>query len=156
MDEHQKRAFDFVVSLCDFYGDYHAKKEREAYVVAILYLGATAAFLTHKWSGGERLLFGGIIGATVLAVVLVAFQLYSRWFAAGIVAASTTVASRWLADAPLREHYRPAPLGPAEWPDAVVRAFREHRTVPPLLALIGVPALLLLWGAAIVVLEVCP
>jgi hypothetical protein len=155
MDEHQKRAFDFVVSLRDFYGDYHAKKEREAYVVAILYLGATAAFLTQKWPGREKLLFAGVIGATVLAVVLVAFQLYSRWFAARIVAASTTVASRWLADAPILEHYRPARLGPAEWPDAVVRAFREHGTVPPLLALIGVPALLFLWGAAIVISEVC-
>jgi hypothetical protein len=153
MTEDQRRAFDFVVSLRDFYGDYHAKKEREAYIVAVLYLGATAAFVAHDGPGRGKLLLAGIIGATLLAVALVTFQLHSRWFAARVVTACTTVATRWLTTVP--EHYHPARLGPAEWPDAVVRAFHETGTLPPLLALVGVPALLFLWGVAIVVWKVC-
>ncbi len=101
MTEEQKRAFDFVVSLRDFYGDYHAKKEREAYIVAVLYLGATAAFLGKKWPEQVKpLLLVGIAVATFVTVVLVAFQLYNRWFAARMMAACTTVASRWLVIAP--------------------------------------------------------
>jgi hypothetical protein len=29
VDDHQQRAFDFIVTLRDFYGDYRAKQERE-------------------------------------------------------------------------------------------------------------------------------
>jgi uncharacterized BrkB/YihY/UPF0761 family membrane protein len=156
MTEDQERAFHFVVSLRDFYGDYHAKKEREAYAVAVLYLAATAAFLAQNSPDREKLLLGGVIAATLVTVVLVIFQLYNRWFAARMIAACTTVASRWLTAAPIPEHYQPARLGPSEWPDAVVRAFHGLGTLPPLLALVVVPALLFLWGVAVVIWKVCP
>ncbi len=116
MDEQQGRAFDFVVSLRDFYGDYHAKKEREAYVTAVLYLGATVAFITQPESRQWTLLRTGIIGVTFLALVLVAFQLYHRWFAARMVAACTTTACRWLAETPIREQYRSGRLKGRIWP----------------------------------------
>lgn len=78
MDDDQERAFEFVVSLRDFYGDYHAKKEREAYATGILYLGVTAAFLVRPPAQHQGLLLLGLVGATVLALALVGFQLYHR------------------------------------------------------------------------------
>ncbi len=150
MTEEQERAFDFVVSLRDFYGSYHASKEHEAYAIAALYLGATAAFLTQK--PPAPLLVAGIIGATLLTVVLVAFQLYNRWIAGRLVAASTTVASRWLQEAPPPEEYQHTRLRGTLWPAAVVRGYDAQRAAPAFVAFIAIPTLLLLWGA----LVICP
>src|SRR5262249_52791800 len=51
--DEQKRAFDFVVGLRDFYGQYHDRKEQIAYTVVILHLGAAAILMSHpfwmKW-----------------------------------------------------------------------------------------------------------
>jgi hypothetical protein len=111
---------------------YHANKEREAYVTAALYLGATVAVLlakdvdpTHR-----RLLWWGIVGASFLA-------------------ACKTVSTRWLTFAPTAEEYRPAPLRDAQYPDAVVQQFRVERATTPRWASIVVMAALLVWAVAV-------
>ncbi len=151
MDPEQERAFDFVVSLRDVYIRYHADKEREAYATAALYLAATAAGLART-DPLTPIIRAGLGGATVLAVVLVAFQLYYRWFAARIVAASTTVASQWLRNAPDPADYQPTPLHGTLWPAAVVHGFHAQHPLGPWAALMVIPAVLLLWGA----LVICP
>lgn len=158
MDEDQRRAFDFVGALRTSYLDYHAKKEREAYVAAALYLGATVGVLTRSWTGPDRLLLlWGIAGATLVTVGLVFFQLYNRRFAARIVAACTTVTSRWLTTAPQAVDYSPTRRGPAEWPNAVAEAFDNYDPCRLRSLMIGLPALLLLWGAAVFIrVLACP
>jgi hypothetical protein len=87
------------VSLRDFYGNYGSKKEREAYAAAVLYLGATVAALVHIPST-HGIFLVGLALATALAVSFVSWQLRNRHIAARMVAASTTVASRWLGTPP--------------------------------------------------------
>jgi len=130
---------------------YHANKEREAYVTAALYLGATVAVLLAKEVDPthRRLLWWGIVGASFLALFLVGFQLRHRWIAARLVAACKTVSTRWLTFAPTAEEYRPVPLRDAQYPDAVVRQFRVEPARTPRWASIVVMVALLVWAVAV-------
>jgi len=149
MDDDQKRAFDFVVSLRDFYGDYQHKKEREAYVTTAAYLAATGAAF-WKWSDGQHgILPVAVLAVTILVAVLVWWQLGNRRFGARMVAASTTVASRWLAASPPRPEYNATRLGEVFYPDAVVRAFNDACACPTLVLQIVVPIAILVWGGVI-------
>jgi hypothetical protein len=124
MNDEQKRAFDFVLKLFTSYDDYNQQKEREAYVTAALYLGATVAVLTRDDLGRSRtLLLAGLGAATVVTASLVAWQLFNRHFAARMFGACTTVASR---------------------------EFHNNRPTSTLVMAILVPLLLLAWGIAVV------
>jgi hypothetical protein len=151
-DEH-KQALAFVLSTRDYYDRYHADKEREAYFIAIAYLGATAALLAANPS---PLVLVGIIGATVLAVVLVAFQLYNRWVASRMGAACAAVAADWLAQAPPAADYGPVLYKRTRIPSAVKREVREQAGAPALVALVLIPAVLFAWGVLTIACRLPP
>jgi hypothetical protein len=67
MDDGQKRAFDFVQSLRASHRDYNHKKEREAYVITVLYLAATAVTLiSNGWDLPSVILLLALVAATLL------------------------------------------------------------------------------------------
>jgi hypothetical protein len=149
VNSEQQRAFDFVSSLRDYFGRYHADKEREAYFIALAYLGATAAFLTRD---PAPIFLVGISLATLVAGVLVIFQLCNRWLAARMVATCTTIAARWLREPPGRHEYRPTRLGRRGYsvPAAVVQELQHHPVKSAFAAAIFVPLFLLLWGLLVI------
>ena len=140
------------------FASYHANKEREAYVTATLFLSASVAYLARAGSLSQHqgLLLLGLTGATVLGVLLVAFQLYYRWIAARMVGACTIVASQWLAVPPTPAEYRPLRVGGFAAPDAVVQQFRRQRVTQAVLAFILIPGLLLLWGGLVILCDLAP
>jgi hypothetical protein len=151
MDDGQKRAFDFVQSLLASYGDYDHKKEREAYVIAVLYFGATAAALiSNGWDLPRDLLLLALVAATLLTATLVFSQLYNRRFAARMAMACTTVASRWLTENPPPAEYRATCMNEVFWPDSVVQEFRRVRSRESLLLMIAIPLVILAWGGVLV------
>jgi hypothetical protein len=149
MNDEQKRAFDFVQSLLSSYGDH--KKEREAYVIAVLYLGATAAALiSNGWDLPRDLLLLALVAATLLTAALVFWQLANRRFAARMVAACTTVTSRWLTENPPPSEYRATCMNEVFWPDAVVQELRRVRSRETLILMIVIPLVILAWGGVVV------
>jgi len=147
VNEEQKRAFEFVQFLLASYDDYDHKKEREAYVIAVLYLGATASVLINNgWDLPPGLLLLALGTATLLAAVLVFWQLRNRRFAGRMVAACTTVATRWLTENPPSAEYRATCMHHILWPDAVVREFQRVRSTETSIAMIAVPLVILAWG----------
>jgi hypothetical protein len=150
MNDEQKRAFDFVQSLLATYRDLNHKKEREAYVVAVLYLGATAAALiSNGWDLPRDLLLLALAAATLLTAALVFWQLSNSRFAARMVAACTTVASRWLTENPPPSEYRSTCLNEVFWPDAVVQELRRVRSGEALIMMIVIPLVILAWGGVV-------
>jgi hypothetical protein len=150
MDDEQKRAFDYVQSLNRAYEEYNHKKEREAYVIVVLYLGATAvALINNGWDLPIGLLLLALIIGTLLTAALVFWQLHNRRFAARIVAACTTVATRWLTENPTLADYRATSMQDILWPDAVVREFRRVRSTETLIFMIALPLVILAWGGAV-------
>jgi hypothetical protein len=151
MDEEQQRAFDFVRFLLASYEDFKQKKEREAYVIAILFVGATAsALINNGWDLPMGLLLLALIIGTLLTTVLVFWQLRNGRFAARMVAACTTVASQWLTENLTPADYRAASMNDILWPDAVVREFRRVRSTETLILMIALPLVILAWGGAVV------
>jgi hypothetical protein len=151
VNDEQKRAFDYVQSLNRTYEEYNHRKEREAYVIVVLYLGATAAALINNgWDLPIGPLLLTLIIGTVLTTVLVFLQLHNRRFAARMVAACTSVASQWLAENPTPADYRATSLQDILWPDAVVREFRRARSTETLVLLLALPLVMLAWGGAVV------
>jgi len=151
MNDEQKRAFDFVQSLLVSYEDCNHKKEREAYVIAVLYLGATAAVLiSNGWDLPRELLLVALLAATLLTAALVFRRLRNRRFAARMVAACTTVASRWLTENPPPAEYRATCMNEIFWPDAVVQEFRRVRSLETLILMIAIPLVILAWGGVVV------
>jgi hypothetical protein len=151
VNDEQKRAFDFVQSLLASYGDHNHKKEREAYVIAVLYLGATAAALiSNGWDLPRDLLLLALVAATLLTAALVFWQLSKRRFAARMVAACTTVASRWLTENPPPSEYSATCMNEVFWPDAVVQELRRVRSRETLILMIAIPLVILAWGGVVV------
>jgi hypothetical protein len=154
MSEDQERAFSFVGSLLEFYGDYRTKKEREAYVIGVLFLGATGAVLLH-WQDDLRgpLVLFGLAGATLLVALLVGWQIKNLRFAARMVGASVNVGSMWLGTPPDAEGIRTRPLvdHPAvSLPSDLAQAFDDQRAATLLRAQYAIPGVLMLWGVALV------
>jgi uncharacterized membrane-anchored protein len=151
VNDEEKRAFDYVQSLNRAYAEYNHKKEREAYVIVVLYLGATAAALINNgWDLPIGLLLLALIIGTSLTAVLVFWQLRNRRFAARMVAACTTVASQWLTENPAPADYRATSMQEILLPDAVVREFGKVRSTETLILMIALPLVILAWGAAVV------
>ena len=156
MNDEQRRAFEYVGSLLTFYGDYRTKKEREAYVVSALYLGATGAVLTSDLVPKDArlaLLLVGLAVATMVVATLVRWQLKNLRFAARIVGASVNISSRWLQQPPSSDAMVATPL--AERPDVllpadVAEAFNGQQVPWVRRAQFAVPVLLAVWGASVV------
>jgi hypothetical protein len=150
MDDGHKRAFALVQSLLISYGDYNHKKEREAYVIAALYLGATAsALINNGWDLPPGLLLLALVAATLLTAALVFWQLSNRRFAARMVAACTSVASRWLTESPAPAEYRTTCMNEVFWPNAIVQEFRRVRSRETLVLMIAVPLVIVAWGSVV-------
>lgn len=93
VDDRQKEALEFVRLLLTFYGDYRTQKEREAYTVTTVYLGATGVVLARPW--GHPLVMGvAVVVVTLTVAALVMWQLTNLRFAARMVGASVNVTSR--------------------------------------------------------------
>jgi hypothetical protein len=151
VDDEQKRAFDYVQSLTRAYDDYNHKKEREAYVIAILFVGATAsALINNGWDLPPGLLLVALVAATLLTAALVFWQLSNSRFAARMMAACTTVASRWLTESPAPAEYRTTCMNEVFWPDVVVQEFRRVRSGATLVLMIAVPLVIVAWGSVVV------
>jgi hypothetical protein len=151
VDDEQKRAFDYVQSLIRAYEEYNHRKEREAYVIVVLYLGATAAALINNgWELPIGLMLLTLIIGTMLTAVLAFWQLRNRRFAARMVAACTNVASRWLTEKPTRADYSATSMQHILWPDAVVQEFHRVRSTETFILMIALPSVILAWGSAVV------
>ncbi len=148
----QRRAFEFVGSLLKFYGDYRTQKEREAYVVTVLYLGATGAVLANDQLH-RHLVLVGLAVATVLVAALVSWQLGNLRFAARMVAACVNVSSQWLQQSPAPDAMRATPLcgHGALVPADVAKEFGKQSVCAVRVARFAIPALIVLWGGALIV-----
>ena len=153
----QRRAFEFVGSLVKFYGDYRTQKEREAYVVGALYLGATGAVIANP-PLHRPLVLVGLLGATVLVMLLVGWQLYNLRFAARMVGACVNVSSKWLENAPGNAAIAAAELVGHEAvrvPFDVAEDFKGQESPTLLRAQFGIPVLLMLWGVSVTAVLWC-
>lgn len=154
MDKDQERAIEFVGSLLKFYGDYRSQKEREAYVVTVLFFGATGVLLTSGPPAAglfRRLVAIGVTVAAVLVPLLVCWQLRNLRFAARMVGACVTVSSRWLATSPDANARSATVLSgySVEVPHDVAREFSKQCVCGVAVALVAIPILIGLWGLAI-------
>jgi hypothetical protein len=148
----QRRAFEFVGSLLKFYGDYRTQKEREAYVVTVLYLGATGAVFANE-ELHRHLVLVGLAAATLLVALLVGWQLGNLRFAARMVAACVNVSSQWLQHPPGPDAIRAIPLcgHGAEVPADVAKEFGKQSVCAVRVGRVVIPALILVWGGALTV-----
>jgi hypothetical protein len=156
VDENQRRAFDLVESLRKFFGEYRTQKEREAYVVLALYLGATGALLLREPPSGARLwlVLIAVVGASFVAAFVVRWQITNLLVAARVVGASVNVSARWLQHPP-----PPAAIEATQVPDwrngeawlpADLATEFENQDLRWLRrAQIGVPVVLVVWGSLV-------
>jgi hypothetical protein len=146
----QRRAFEYVGSLLKFYGDYRVQKEREAYVISVLYFGATGAVLAKKELHGHLVLVGLTVAAALVAL-LVWWQLGNLRFAARMVAACVNVSSQWLQQPPSSEAIRATALcgHGYEVPADVAREFAKQSVCAVRAAGVLIPLLILAWGVSV-------
>jgi hypothetical protein len=157
-DNGQERAIEFVGSLLKFYGDYRAQKEREAYVVTVLFLGAAGVLLTN-WHPASTdpplvryLTASGIAVAAALVAVLVCWQIKNLRFAARMVGACVTVTSRWLTKPPDADAIRATTCGHSvEVPHDVACEFNKQSVCAVAVAQVMTPIVIVAWGVTVAV-----
>ena len=155
MTANQRRAFEFVGLLLKFYGDYRTQKEREAYVVTTLYLGATGVLLvSHPLPTGWKLalLVAGVVTAGVGVACLVCWQLKNLRFAARMVGACVNVSSQWLHTPPGAGALYQTPLcGHAitQVPADVDTEFKKQKVTGVRIARGVAPLLIAAWGVIV-------
>jgi hypothetical protein len=154
VDDAQKKAIDFVGSLLKFYGDYRMQKEREAYAVTTVYLGATGALLAGTWEHpGAMSAAVGVVSLVVAA--LVRWQLGNLRFAARMVGACVNVSSQWLQQPPGAASLRTTPLcghSVTVVPADVDTEFKKQKVTGVRVARFVVPSLIVAWGVVVAVI----
>jgi hypothetical protein len=164
MTGQQKRAWEHILKLREFYGAYNHQKENIAYLATALYLtGATTVVSGTFWTAWPRphqaALAIGVLMAAALAIMFVWWQFEQRLFATAMVAACTDLAARWIIAPPPDDQLQPRPFHAYEWPAALVDRVQQVRGgrghwVPRVLTV----SAMLLWTAAAIarIVENCP
>jgi cytosine/uracil/thiamine/allantoin permease len=155
----RKRALELIDSLRVFYGEYRAHKERQAYVVTVLFIGASAALLANleTWKHPEtvrRFLSLSVAVAAVFVALLVRWQIANLHFAARMVGASLTVSSRWISATLLTaEAVKATRLSgcAVEVPHDLARSFQDQHSRVLTAAQIVIPLLIAGWGIGVAI-----
>jgi hypothetical protein len=168
LTEDQKRAYELVLYHLKDYSEYHHRKEKAAYAVAVLYFGAAVpvvvgpAFWAHYSLPHMVVFVLFLLASAAGAIIYVRWQLRRRERAACIAAACVTVLSRWLTRPPTEADLQPERIAPlvaavstrgVEFPAALAQEFNEVERQRPRLWLptkvtLG---LMILWAAIVFV-----